>query len=150
MPAAEPDVADPRRARWPTFTPLAEDAGAAAIFSFPLRVGGARLGALTLYQRRAGRLTDDQHADALVMAEVVVGAVLAQQAGARPGDLAAELEALSSSAAEVHQASGMVSVQLGVSVAEALLRLRAHAYAEGRALAAVAGDVTAGRLRLSE
>lgn len=150
VPVAEPDVADPLRARWPSFTPLAVDAGATALFSFPLRVGGIRLGALTLYRGRPGRLTDDQHADALVMADVVVGAVLAHQAGARSGDLAVELEALSASRSEVHQASGVVSVQLGVSVADALLRLRAHAYAEGRALSDVARNVVAGRLRLSE
>jgi hypothetical protein len=76
--------------------------------------------------------------------------VLADQAGAPPGDLAGELDALSSTRADVHQASGMVSVQLGASVADALVRLRAHAYAEGRALSDVAGDVIAGRLRLSE
>jgi hypothetical protein len=138
-PVSEPDLARPRRARWPSFTPLAVDAGAAAIFAFPLRVGGIRLGALTLYQARSGRLTDGQHADAL-----------ADQAGAPPGDLAGELDALSSTRADVHQASGMVSVQLGASVADALVRLRAHAYAEGRALSDVAGDVIAGRLRLSE
>jgi hypothetical protein len=40
-------------------------------------------------------------------------------------------------------------VQLGVSVADALVRLRAHAYAEARPLSDVAGDVVAGRLRLS-
>jgi ANTAR domain/GAF domain len=150
VPAAEPDTAGPLRARWPSFGPLAVDTGAAALFSFPLRVGGVRLGAMTLYRGRPGRLTDDQHADALAMADIVVGAVLAHQAGADPGDLASELEALSSSRAEVHQASGVVSVQLGVSVADALLRLRAHAYAEGRALSDVARDVVAGRLRLSE
>jgi hypothetical protein len=149
-PVSEPDLARPRRARWPSFTSLAVGAGAAAIFAFPLRVGGIRLGALTLYQPRAGRLEDDQHADALVMADVVVHAVLADQAGAPPGDLAGELDALSSTRADVHQASGMVSVQLGASVADALVRLRAHAYAEGRALSDVAGDVIAGRLRLSE
>jgi hypothetical protein len=41
----------------------------------------------------------------------------------------------------------MISVQLGVSLAEALVRLRAHAYAEGRLIAEVAADVVARRLR---
>ena len=52
--------------------------------------------------------------------------------------------------AEVHQATGMVSVQLGVSLAEALVRLRAHAWAEDRLLADVAADVVARRLRFGE
>jgi hypothetical protein len=41
----------------------------------------------------------------------------------------------------------MITVQLGVSVAVALIRLRAHAYAHDRRLRDVAGDVVARRLR---
>ncbi|MFD0630267.1 ANTAR domain-containing protein [Catenulispora yoronensis] len=52
--------------------------------------------------------------------------------------------------AEVHQATGMISVQLGVSLAEALVRLRAHAWAADRLLADVAADVVARRLRFDE
>ena len=48
---------------------------------------------------------------------------------------------------EVHQATGMVIVQLGVSAAVALVRLRAYAYANDRRLRDVAGDVVARRLR---
>ena len=84
-PVAEPDLAVPRRTRWPSFAPPALAAGVAAVFSFPLRVGGARLGALTLYGDRPGPLADDQHADALVMAWVVVTAILAQQGRRAPG-----------------------------------------------------------------
>lgn len=149
-PVAEPDLARPRQARWPSFTPLAVDAGVGAIFSFPLRLGGVHLGALTLYQARPGALSDDQHADATIMATVVLETLLAHQAEAPPGALATELEPLSGAWAEVHQASGMVSVQLGVSVVDALVRLRAHAYAAEWSLLEVARDVVAGRLRLSE
>jgi len=39
-----------------------------AIFGFPFQVGAIRLGALNLYRDRPGPLSDDQHADALVMA----------------------------------------------------------------------------------
>jgi hypothetical protein len=47
----------------------------------------------------------------------------------------------------VHQATGMITVQLGVSMAVALVRLRAHAYAHDRRLRDVAADVVARRLR---
>ena len=144
----EPDMARPRRARWPAFAPAALDAGAAALFAFPLRVGGVRLGALTLHQACPGRLSDRNYADALAVADLLLRIVLARQADAPPGILAGGLLDLSDSRAEVHQASGMVSVQLGVSVAEALVRLRGHAYAEGRTLAAVAADVVARHLRM--
>ena len=147
-PVTEPDLARPRSSRWPSFSPLAVQAGLAAIFSFPLRVGGVHLGAVTFHQMHSGRLSDDQHADALVVANVVVHTVLAHQAGTPPGVLGSELEVLGSSLAELHQASGMVSVQLGVSVADALVRLRAHAYAQGREVREVAIDVVNRGLRL--
>jgi hypothetical protein len=149
VPVAEPDLADPRRTRWPSFTPPAVSAGAAAVFSYPLHVGAVRLGALTLHQARPGPLSDDQHEDALTMASVVVNTILAHQANAPPNALARELRALSDAGAEIHQACGMVSVQLAVTLAEASVRLRAHAYAEGLPLAEVAGQVVARRLRLS-
>jgi hypothetical protein len=44
----------------------------------------------------------------------------------------------------------MVSVQLGVDVREALVRLRAYAYASEQPLIEVAAQVVAGRLRLDE
>lgn len=49
--------------------------------------------------------------------------------------------------AVVHQAAGMISVQLGVDVAEALLRLRAHAFATGRSMADLAAEVVERRVR---
>jgi hypothetical protein len=42
----------------------------------------------------------------------------------------------------------MVSVQAAVSLADALLLIRAHAFAEGRPVSVVADDVVARRLRL--
>lgn len=147
-PVFEPHLSADRRSPWATFVSGAIDAGAAAVFSYPLRLGGARLGALTLYQREAGDLSADQHADARVMASVVTNAILSIQARSAPGVLSPELDILVSDRAELHQAAGMVSVDLGVDVREALVRLRAHAYAAERPLLEVAADVVAGRLRL--
>ena len=146
-PVLEPDLAEPSRPRWPAFAGPAIDAGVRAVFGFPLRVGAVRLGALNLYCDRPGRLTDDQHADALVMADVAAQAVLAMQANAPSGQLAAALEAGADFQYVVHQASGMVAVQLHVSVGQALIRLKAYAFGNDRPLADVAADVVARRLR---
>ena len=100
------------------------------------------------YQGRPGCLSEDQYADALATADVVTHAVLALQADAPPGVLAAALERVGADRAEVYQASGMVAARLGVGVGEALVRLRAHAYAEARPLVEIARDVVARRLRL--
>ena len=149
-PVLEPDLAAPSTPRWLAFTPPAVEAGARAIFGFPLQVGAVRLGALNLYRDRPGPLTDEQHADALVMADVAAQAVLVMQAQAPPGKLAAELEAGADFRFVVHQASGMVAVQLGVSVGEALLRLRAYAFGDDRLLTEVAEEVVARTLRFDD
>lgn len=146
-PVAEPDLAAPAVLRWSAFTPPAVKAGAHAVFGFPLQVGVVRLGALNVYRDRAGPLTVDQHADALVMAGVAARSVLAMQAKANPGTLGADFEDADLRLV-VHQASGMVSAQLEVSVNEALVRLRAFAFANDRLLVDVAEDVVARRLRI--
>src|SRR6266566_8811153 len=145
---AEPDLTDPVTGRWPAFTPPTLAAGVRAVFGFPLRVGTVRLGALNLYRVLPGPLTSDQHADALVVADVAARWVLEAQAGAPPDTVAEELEAGADFHFVVHNAAGMVSVQAGISVTEALIRLRAYAFSHDRLLADVAGDIVARRLRL--
>lgn len=144
----EPDLADPVTRRWVAFTPPALEAGVRAVFGFPLRVGAVRLGALNLYRDSPGPLSGDQHADALVVADVAARWVLEAQAGAPPDAIAQELEIGADFHYIVHNAAGMVSVQQGISVAEALIRLRAFAFSSDRLLADVAGDVVARALRL--
>src|SRR5438094_6373790 len=145
---AEPDLADPVMSRWLAFTPPALQAGARAVFGFPLRVGTVRLGALNLYRACPGPLSGDQHADALVVADVAARWVLEAQAGASSGAVAEELEIGADFHYVVHNAAGMVSVQEGISVTEALIHLRAFAFSNDRLLADVAEDVVARRLRL--
>lgn len=146
----EPDLVHPSEFRWPAFSGPAIDAGARAVFGFPLQVGAVRLGALNLYREESGSLTDDQHADALVMADVAAHALLVLQAEAPIGQLAAELEAGADFHYVVHQASGMVAAQLDVSLAQALIRLRAFAFGNERELTEVADDVVARRLRFDD
>ena len=147
-PVLEPDLADPANPRWLGFTPPAVAAGARAVFGFPLQVGSVRLGALNLYRDQAGPMTDDQYADSLVLAGVAARAVLAMQAHAVPGTLSTELEEGADFRFVVHQASGMVAVQLGVSVREALARLRAYAFGNELLLSEVAEAIVTRKLRL--
>ena len=146
-PVLEPDLADPAQPRWLAFAGPAVAAGARAVFGFPLRVGAVQLGALNLYRDRPGPLDHDQHADALVMADVAAQAVLLLQAAAPPGMIAAELEAGAEFQYVVHQAAGMVAAQLDVTVRQALMRLRAHAFGNERPLTEVAKAVVTRRLR---
>ncbi len=84
IPVLEPDLASPVEIRWTAFTPPAVEAGARAVFGFPLQVGSVRLGALNLYTSTPGDLSSDQYADAMVMADVAAQALLIMQANAPP------------------------------------------------------------------
>lgn len=147
-PVFEPDLRDPRMARWPAFCGPAVEAGVRAVFGFPLRTGGEGLGALDVYLDQPGALGDEQVEDAIALAQVISTTVLSLQADATPGTLAPELNSRLDHRAVVHQASGMVSVQLGIGVADALARIRAHAYTSNRSVESVARDIVDRTLHL--
>jgi len=134
-------------AQWPTFAPAASRAGVLAAFGFPLRVGAIRIGSLDLYHDRPGDLVATQLADAIAMADIVTSAVITVQEGAGVGALADEMDNPGDLRTEVHQASGMISRQLNITIGSSLLRLRAYAYAEGRSINDVARDVVTRQLR---
>ena len=150
-PVLTPDLAG-ALVRWPVFAPAAMDLGARALFAFPLRIGVISVGTMLAHRNAPGALTGGQVADALALADAVTLALLHRQWSAaedtgQPGPGWAQPV---THRAEVHQATGMVSVQLGVGLAEALVRLRARAWAEDRLLADVAADVVARRLRFDD
>lgn len=147
---SEPDLDRPADTRWLEFSRSAREVGAVAIFSFPLRIGAARLGALTVYRPVAGELSDRQHADAQVIADIAASAILASQARSPDEVLGPDLEVLVHHGAAIHQASGMVSVQLGLPIVDAMVRLRARAFASDAPLGAVAAEVLEGRLRFDD
>jgi hypothetical protein len=132
-------------ARWPMFAPAAVLAGARAVLALPLHVGAIQLGVLEAYRGTPGALDDGQLADALALADTACALLLDSADHPAAGhDLP---ERASGSHPEVHQATGMITVQLGVTMAVALIRLRAYAYANDRRLYEVAADVVARRLR---
>src|SRR4051794_20746233 len=116
----------------------------AAVFAFPLRVGGIRLGVLDLYRTTAGALSEEELASALAFADAATAVLLHLQAGAAGLDPPLDSLAVLDDRAEVHQATGVVSVQASVALQEALLLLRARAYAEQRSIGSLAHDVLRG------
>jgi GAF domain-containing protein len=141
------DLGEDAMTRWPVYAPAARAAGARAVFAFPLQIGGARLGVLDVFRDRTGALSADQVTDALTFAEVTVTALLDRQERAGAHDATDGMVEGVAHRAELFQAQGMVMVQLGVTIGEALVRMRAYAYAEDRDLGEVARDVVARRLR---
>jgi hypothetical protein len=140
--------------RWPGFTTEARRLGAEAVFAFPLMIGAIRAGVMGLYRDSPGPPARAALGDCLLLADVATVLLIDGLSGAsgrrdRDGAGAAgQPSNLALHRAEVDQATGMLTVQLGVTVAEAYARLRAYAYAQDRRLADVAGDIVARRLRL--
>jgi hypothetical protein len=144
------DMNDPAQtARWPVYAAaVAEQTGVRAIFALPLQWGAIDVGVLDLYRRAPGALSAAQMRDALSAADAATLILLGLRSD--PGDDDQAWDRSWGNRAEIHQATGMVVAQLGVSAADALARLRAHAFAEQRLLGDVARDVVARRLCFTE
>ena len=133
--------------RWPGFVPAAVAAGARALFALPLQAGAIRVGVLSLHRARPGPLMPQELADALVFADIALQLLLDSSSGISELSGYRPLDGLSDSRAEVYQAVGMISVQMGVSLEEAFVRLRAHSFATGTPLDNIADDVVSRLLR---
>lgn len=136
------DSADPALRRWPTFARGAVDTGVLAAFAFPLLLGTARIGAMSLYRNSPGGLSSDQLTQGLVTADSVALTLAHKGDGLPAPDQADPMR--------VHQAAGMAMVQLGVPIDQALLRMRAIAFAEGSTVDELADAVVLRQRRLSQ
>ena len=148
QPVLEPALGQGPGARWPVYSVAARDRGIQAVFAFPLQIGASRLGALDLYREEPGQLSREATTQALGFAEVAVAALLDGQEGAPDGATPRGIDDALGYRAELYQAQGMVGVQLGIGLDEAMARLRAHAFAHDVRLGQVARDVVARRLVL--
>jgi GAF domain-containing protein len=148
QPVLVPDLTRLARTTWSGYAPAAQEHGVRSVFAFPLQVGKACLGALDVYQREAGDLSPRALTSALAFTEVAMSGFLDSGAGdgldSEPGRNPEGMKYA------IYQAQGMVMVQLGITLADAMARLRAHAFASGRSLSDVADDVLKRRLFLED
>lgn len=140
------DLSDPATGvaeRWPVFLDEVSRVGVRAVFAFPLRIGAVALGVMDLYRWAPGELSPTQltstvaTVDAMRLHLLDVDDLLPEEPGTRYP-------------MTVHQAAGMVMVQLGCSIEEALVRLRGTAYRDGRRVQELAADVVTGRYVFTE
>ncbi|MGZ4448783.1 MAG: GAF and ANTAR domain-containing protein [Nocardioides sp.] len=151
-----PDLDAVPATRFPAYLPAVSEAGVRAIFSYPLSIGGIRLGVLDLYASEAGMLDDADLSAALHYVDAAVLILLhlhsldelhGHEIDHSLGD--GLLEVAFHTHPEIHQATGMVSVQASIGLTDALLLIRAHAFSEGRPLIEVARAVVSRTLRLT-
>ncbi|MBA2473878.1 MAG: GAF and ANTAR domain-containing protein [Pseudonocardiales bacterium] len=130
--------------RWPIFAAaVMEQSEVGALFAVPLQWGTINLGVLDLYRNAPGSLRNAQLRDAINSANMAALMLLGVRTD--PGD-GEWLDHSLHGRAEIHQATGMVLVQLGISATDALARMRAYAFVEQRLLGEVARDVVTRRL----
>lgn len=153
--------------RWPLLAAAGRRRRGGAVFALPLRQGAIQVGTLDLYTDAPTTLDKAGFVAAVQVADVLTVVLLAalraprrELLGANGFSPAAALAAVgnggglgpwwewATSTRDIHQATGMVAVQLGLDVADAYARLIAHALIGGQPIAQVAADVVARRLRL--
>ncbi|MGO4782225.1 GAF and ANTAR domain-containing protein [Cryobacterium sp. W22_MBD10_FK3] len=145
---ADASAADPR---WPLFAQAMGESEALSLFAFPLALGSLNIGAVDLYTLGAGTLTTVQVDDAIALSSICARQVLRRSIAdqsSTPGEQDQHSDGFSRR--EVHQATGMVLAQLGVSAADALLIINGYAFARGRTVREVAADIVARRIDFAE
>lgn len=152
-PVLVPDFRVPAAQHWPAFAGAAQDLGVRAVFALPVSVATSWVGALDLFRNTPGPLSAEALSGGLWAAELaalplldLMTAEVDWSAAAEGGDGWSELASLAR--VEVYQATGMLMGQLDVDPTEALVRLRARAFAEGRSVSDVAWDIIERRLSL--
>ena len=140
------DLEDSVWGDWTGYAPSAQAAGVRAVFAFPIQIGAAQLGALDVYRQNPGPLTAGELADGLVFADFALNALLDGQQSAPAGQPARDLE--EGFDYRIYQAQGMLSVQLGIGLVEAMTRLRAYALINQLRLGDVAEEILSGTLQL--
>jgi hypothetical protein len=149
VPTLAPDISLAMEERWPLFAPAAFRIGMSAVFAFPMKMGAASVGVVDLYSARPRFLDAHQISLASSMANRAAAPAARQAMLSADDPTGAEQEMAPAMRREVHQATGMVQAQLGLSATDALTRLRAHAYTTDRPIEDVARDVVARRLDFS-
>lgn len=137
------DLTDRTLALWPLFAAESVAMGIRAAFAFPLLLGTSSVGAFTLYRTESGVLGPEALTLGWVTADAV-GLALADPVE-HLMDMAGPKDPM-----RVHQAAGMVMVQLGVPIDQALSRMRATAFAEGNTVDQLADEIVQRRQRMSK
>ena len=143
-PVLTPDLRSVTGGRWPGYSSAALESGVGAVFAFPLHVGAVVLGVLDVYADEPGSLSNTQIAAALACAQLATEILLDGDLVGTDGRLDRDLSTVLDHRAVIYQAQGMVIVDLGVDLAEALARMRAHAFGNEKTLIDLSHDISSG------
>ena len=145
----EPDIRSTASGNWPAFVEALQDTTVRAMFAFPLMLGPINLGVIDLYSESPGSLHTDQERTAAGLAEATTRQLLQQILSRLDYDPSVDEPPSEFSRRRIHQATGAVIAQLGVSPQDAALVIRAHAFSTNRPLRDVAEDILSWKLDFS-
>jgi GAF domain-containing protein len=131
------DVAE----RWPTVVDRMRRLGLKAVYAFPLRLRDDRIGALNMYRTAPGRFAADDIRLAQAFADVATIGILQERKVTSAELRAGQLQHALDSRLVIEQAKGLVSAQLGISLADAFDTIRRHARSNNRRIHDVARSV---------
>lgn len=137
-------------ARWPVFAKLAEKHAMAAVFAFPLRIGDAYLGVLTVYRARAGQPSAGQYADGLILSSLATAELVRQEAGVGTKGGPGIFEPGLYDQSPLQVAAGMVAESLNISIVAALVRIRARAFTDDQPVSQTAVQIVERKLVLEK
>ncbi|MBB5639983.1 GAF and ANTAR domain-containing protein [Cryobacterium roopkundense] len=137
------DVRNSSHERWPIYWQALLDTDVQSLFIFPLIVGALNVGVVELYSRSPNPLSSRDQEIAVALADRIAWSLLDRILTLNARNMSPTDESSPLSRREIHQATGMVLVQLGLTATEALLRMRAHAFANDQSMRDVAREVVA-------
>ncbi|GGN28932.1 transcriptional regulator [Lentzea pudingi] len=136
--------------RWPRFAPLAAETGFASVHAVPMRLRRETIGALNLFRRETGSLTEEDILVARALADSATIGILQERAIRRSEVVTEQLQTALNSRVVIEQAKGVLAFAGNLEMEQAFQVLRGYARNGGRRLADVAREVVGGELRPDE
>lgn len=133
---------------WPIFSSLANKRGIHSMTAFPLRIGNSSLGVLSAYRKKEEVISSDEYIDGIALSSFASNLLIQQYAGDTEPNIEKILGQSSQDQSLIHLASGMLAEKLNISIIEALVRIRAHAYKTDLPILEVASQIVERKLNL--
>jgi transcriptional regulator with GAF, ATPase, and Fis domain len=132
--------------RWPTFGTHARDAGLESLAGVPMRLRLNQIGALNLFSRRPGGLSDDDRHIAQAMADIATIGILQERAIHDGHVVSTQLQSALESRIAIEQAKGILAEHASISVDDSFILLRTYSRANNGKLTETAHNVVSGAL----
>jgi len=135
------------RRHWPNYGPAVERLGIHSIAAVPVGPARKPLGALTLF----GPHHHEDFENLRLLGGTVAAMLVPDEESDGPEECLSKgpLLAEADHRAVVHQAAGVLSVQISCTVSDALALIRARAFADDISIESIAADIVGHRLRLA-